>query len=73
MKNKNELKCALCGEKWNLLEGQDPEQIMVTHTVFNHPMELLSHPKIQTGIAKFFEELGGSLARKLKGIDEKQP
>ena len=60
------LQCNICGEEWEVEEDMR-EQEMFRHIMFMHPLDLLSHPKIQKGIVAFFENLGGSLADKLKG------
>jgi hypothetical protein len=61
------IKCNVCGEEWEIPEEMR-EQEMFRHIMFAHPLDLLAHPQIQKGITAFFENLGGMLADKVKGV-----
>ncbi len=64
------LTCNICGASWYCPEDAKDFNMM-HHMLFCHPMELISHPRVQKGIIGICEDLGGRLADSLRGKNGK--
>jgi len=65
-KVRNELRCQICGERWDASKV-NIEEVMFMHMILEHPFDLLQHPKVLEFFRSVCENIGMSLGKRLKG------